>query len=91
MRRASRLSETARPVATFGEGQGTHVSFTEITNVETGASHEDIVFSDSAAVGVYDGGRFFGHSSHVEFDQAPIYLGGRPSQLPIPSDGTGVR
>ena len=72
-----RYAGSANLVATFGEGQRMHVSFTEIANVETGASREDIVFSDTAAVGVYDGGRFFGHSGHVEFDRAPIYLDGQ--------------
>ena len=62
--------------ATFGEGQRMDVSFTDIANVETGAVREDIVFSDLAAVGLYDGGRFFGHSGHDDFDRAPIYLDG---------------
>lgn len=41
------------------------VSFTDIANVETGASREDIAFSDLEAVGLYDGGRFFG-PNHAE-------------------------
>ena len=72
-----RYAGSANLVATFGEGQGMHVSFTEIANVDTGASREDILFSDLADVGLYDGGRFFGHSGHDDFDQAPIYLDGR--------------
>ena len=72
-----RYAGSANLVATFGEGRRMDVSFTEIANVETGASREDIAFSDLAAVGLYDGGRFFGHSGHDEFDLAPIYLDGQ--------------
>ena len=72
-----RYAGSANLAATFGEGQRMEVSFTDIANVETGASREDIVFSDLADVGLYDGGRFFGHSGHDDFNQAPIYLDGR--------------
>ena len=72
-----RFAGRANLVATFGEGQRMDVSFTDIANVETGASREDIVFSELAAVGLYDNGRFFGHSGHDDFNQAPIYLDGR--------------
>ena len=74
---ADRYAGSANLTATFGEGQGMDVSFTDIANVETGASREDIVFSDLADVGLYDGSRFFGHSGHDDFDQAPIYLDGQ--------------
>ena len=72
-----RYAGSANLVATFGEGQGMDVSFTGISNVETGEPREDILFSETAAVGVYDGGRFFGHSGHDDFNQAPIYLDGQ--------------
>ena len=72
-----RYAGSANLTATFGEGQGMDVSFTGISNVETGEPREDIVFSDLAAVGLYDGGRFFGHSGHDDFEQAPIYLDGQ--------------
>ncbi len=74
---ADRYAGSASLEATFGEGQGMEVAFTGIANVETGASREDIVFSDLADVGIYDGGRFFGHSGHDDFDQAPVYIDGR--------------
>ena len=72
-----RYAGSSNLLATFGEGQRMDVSFTGIANVDTGASREDIVFSDLAQVGLYDGGRFFGHSGHDDFDLAPIYLDGR--------------
>ena len=71
-----RYAGSASLVATFGEGQSMDVSFTDIANVETGAPREDIVFSDLASVGLYDGGHFFGHSGHDDFNQAPVYLDG---------------
>ena len=74
---SDRYAGSANLVATFGDGQRMDVSFTDIANVETGASREDIVFSDLADVGLYEGGRFFGHSGHDDFNQAPIYLDGR--------------
>ncbi len=74
---ADRYAGSASLVATFGEGQRMDVSFTGIANVETGAAREDILFSDLAAVGLYDGGRFFGHTGHDDFDRPPIYLDGR--------------
>ena len=73
---ADRYAGTASLEATFGEGQRMEVSFTSIANVESGAAREDIVFSDLADVGIYDGGRFFGHSGHDDFDQAPVYIDG---------------
>ena len=76
-------------VATFGEGQGMNVSFTDIANVASGAVREDIVLSDSAAVGLYDGGRFFGHSGHDDFNQAPIYIDGL-FHGPNHAEATGV-
>ena len=74
---ADRYAGSANLTATFGEGQKMDVSFTGIANVETGAAREDILFSDLAAVGLYAGGRFFGHTGHDDFDRAPIYLDGR--------------
>ena len=74
---ADRYAGSAHLTATFGEGQKMDVSFTDIANVETGSSREDIAFSDEVAVGLYDGGRFFGHSGHDDFNQAPIYLDGQ--------------
>lgn len=74
---ADRYAGSANLTATFGEGQRMEVSFTGISNVETGAAREDILFSELAAVGLYEGGRFFSHSGHDDFDRAPIYLDGR--------------
>jgi len=71
-----RYAGSANLTATFGEGQRMDVSFTEIANVETGAPREDILFSDETPVGLYDEGRFFGHSGHDDFDRAPVYLSG---------------
>ena len=72
-----RYAGSANLTATFGEGQKMDVSFTDISNVETGAPREDIPFSDVAAVGLYADGWFYGHSGHDDFDQAPIYLDGQ--------------
>lgn len=72
-----RYAGSANLVATFGENHKMDVSFTDIGNVETGASREDILFSDETSVGLYADGRFFGHSGHDDFNQAPIYLDGR--------------
>ena len=74
---ADRYAGRTKLTATFGEGQRMDVSFTDIANVETGASREDILFSDLAAVGLYDGGRFFGHSGHDDFNRAPVYIDGQ--------------
>ena len=74
---ADRYAGSANLTATFGEGQRMDVSFTGIANVETGVAREDILFSDLAAVGLYDSGRFFGHSGHDDFDRAPVYLDGQ--------------
>ena len=71
-----RYAGSANLTATFGAGQRMEVSFTDIGNVETGASREDILFSDETPVGLYAYGRFFGHSGHDDFNQAPIYLDG---------------
>ena len=84
-----RYAGSANLAATFGEGRRMDVSFTDIANVETGASREDIVFSDLAPVGLYDGGRFFGHSGHDDFDQAPIYLDGQ-IYGPNHAEATGI-
>ena len=72
-----RYAGSANLVAAFGADQRMEVSFIGIANVETGASREDILFSESAPVGLYEGGWFFGHSGHDDFNQAPIYLDGR--------------
>ena len=74
---AERYAGTANLMATFGEGQRMDVSFTDIANVETGASREDIALSDLAPTGLYDGGRFFGHAGHDDFNQAPVYIDGQ--------------
>ena len=71
-----RYAGSANLVATFGDSPDMDVSFTDIANVETGASREDILFSDETPVGLYDG-RFFGHSGHDDFNQAPIYIDGQ--------------
>ena len=73
----NRYAGRANLTATFGEGQRMDVSFTDITNVETGAPRGDILFSDETPVGLYSNGRFFGHSGHEDFNQAPIYIDGR--------------
>ena len=72
-----RYAGSANLTATFGAGQRMEVSFTDIGNVETGASREDILFSDETPVGLYADGRFFGHSGHDDFNRAPIYLDGQ--------------
>ena len=53
------------------------VSFTDIVNVETGASREDISFRDLVEVGLFGPGEFYAWSGHDDFNQAPIYINGR--------------